>query len=91
MALSLLDGTDGVIERPEVDAVERWARKYPFVTSLTLLTGATAVAVPQARGKPDSVVLDALAKAYVDMNDNMLLGNSTCGERQCRLEGHIYM
>ncbi|CAN7937583.1 unnamed protein product [Ixodes hexagonus] len=76
-------------KRPEVLAFERWARRYPFITSLSVLTGATAVVTPEARGKTDSAMLDSLAKAYVESNDDMLVGNFSCGGNQYNTSGGI--
>lgn len=72
---------DGNSLRPEVLAMQQWAQKYPFVTSLSVLTGGLGIALPKDAGPMDSAVFTKLAKTYAYYNDDMLAGAFSCGQR----------
>uniref|UniRef100_A0A2R5L4K7 Putative carboxypeptidase d n=1 Tax=Ornithodoros turicata TaxID=34597 RepID=A0A2R5L4K7_9ACAR len=63
-------GRHSASSHPEVQAVEKWIGKIPFVTSLALISGGrtAAVVLPQSTNRADHDVLSALAKAYAEFN-----------------------
>ncbi|XP_077510446.1 carboxypeptidase D-like isoform X2 [Amblyomma americanum] len=73
---------DGSSSRPEVLAVQQWTQRYPFVTSLNILTGGLAMALPKNMGAIDTAVLKRLAKTYTYHNDEMLGGAFACGQKR---------
>ncbi|KAL3227775.1 hypothetical protein MRX96_003739 [Rhipicephalus microplus] len=72
---------DGSSSRPEVRAVQQWTDRYHFVTSLNVLTGGLALALPKGAGAIDTAVLRRLAKTYAYHNDDMLNGTFACGSK----------
>uniref|UniRef100_A0A131YMU6 Zinc carboxypeptidase n=1 Tax=Rhipicephalus appendiculatus TaxID=34631 RepID=A0A131YMU6_RHIAP len=72
---------DGSSSRPEVRAVQQWTDRYHFVTSLNVLTGGLAMALPKGAGAIDMAVLRRLAKTYAYHNDDMLNGAFACGKK----------